>query len=170
MKKIIFLSIIFIFCFLGCKKNSSESNIENKQKFHQNIEIDNIITKYNNISEYKINQKDLNNNYISQVFFGLDNIWVRIADNDSLKKVFIDLEEESLNLNNIKEHGAIFMKVLDNNLNDSNTKEIFNNLETYKYFGYNFYKFNNFEFKLTKDDLYNTKNKRYKLEISYQYN
>lgn len=117
------------------KADSSE------QKFHRDIEINNLITSFNDLYSPQILPQEVGQDYSYQTFINTNNMNIRISHSKS--GLFVDLTQEASNDNEIYSYYYAFVKCLVPDITDDEINKAFQNLQTEKYKNYDKYRFSN---------------------------
>lgn len=174
MKKRIlsFLLIAMIsFHLVACASASDSSNIHQSENlsneetsYHENDEINNLIIKYNEISETPIAENEVSTDFKDQTFINTQDVTVRISINSL--GTFIDYDTESTSNEVLYEIFNTFTKCVISDISDGEIKNIFDELLTGQYSAYTKYTYKNMSSTYSESNLSNG-DTRYTLKTEF---
>lgn len=118
-----------------------ESDFNTESLYHENHEINNLIKKYNEISETPISESEISKDFQDETFINTQDVTVRVAINSL--GTFIDYDTESTSNETLYNIFNTFTKCMINDISDEEIKNIFDELLTGQYTAYTKYTYKN---------------------------
>ena len=144
--------------------NQSENLLNEETSYHENNEINNLIIKYNEISETPIAENEVSTDFKDQTFINTQDVTVRISINSL--GTFINYDTESTSNEVLYEIFNTFTKCVVSDISDREIKNIFDELLTGQYSAYTKYTYKNMSSTYSESNLSNG-DTRYTLKTEF---